>query len=249
MRILISLVIALVVLSACQKEQVPNPNVLSDYVEINSDLALDDLIACAGGNNTTFMGSSEYPVAVFFYPEATACEFMYFETENLEPLKEDYSVYTKKDLALTPMFNGTMMKFDHPAVDVEKWGIVTYKTGDKLHICNPIRLKPLSAPTQDISSITVITENGVTPSFDWTAENEPNNVIYFSIVSDMSNNLISGTYTNDKFWTFYDLSNVVLNVSTGSPSLTPNDSYNYTMMGVSLDNWVHTMAEKTFVAQ
>ena len=239
-----------VTLTGCKKEKVtaPNPDNLSDYLEINKELLLDDLIACAGGNNTEFLGDTQNPVSVFFYPEEGAYEFMYFETNHLQLDNSNLRNYSRKAFSVTELFNGTMMKFEHPAVEIEKWGIVTYKTEGKLHVCNPIRLKPGSAPTQDISSITIVTESGITPSFDWMAENEPENVIYFSIVSDTLDNLISGVYTYDKFWTFYDLSNVVLNVSPSNPSLTPGNPYMYTMMGVSEDNWVHTLAMQMFTA-
>ncbi len=235
--------------SACKKDTVElDMNNLNDYVEFNNKLVLDDLISCAGGNNTEFMGDTQNPISVFFYPDAGATDFRYFETTDVSVDKSNYANYTQVDLGLTPLFNGTMMKFDHPAITTERWGVVTYRTEGKLHICNPVRLKPSSAPTSDISSITTVTENGTTPAFDWTPENEPSNVIYFSIVADNANNLISGVYTYDKFWTFYDLSNVVLNVSPPNPSLTSGDSYNYTLMGVSEDNWVHTMAMQSFVA-
>lgn len=236
-------------LLSCKKdkvEEVIDQTVLSGYIQANSNLESASLISCAGGNNTSFMGSSETPISVFFYLENGATDFKYFETDSIEVENTDLSLYHEKAFTLTSLFNGVMRKFNHPAVSREKWGIVTFKTNGKLHKCNPIRLKAGVSPTQDISLETIVTENGVTPSFDWTAENEPNNVIYFSIVSDLSDNLISGIYTYDKYWGFYELSNVVLNVSPGNPSLNLNQDYNYTLMGVSEDNWVHTMAMKSF---
>ena len=236
-------------LVGCKKDKIEesiDQSVLSGYLEVNSDLEAANLISCAGGNNTSFMGSSETPISVFFYLESGASEFKYFETDSIEVDNADLSIYKEKDYSLTSLFNGVMMKFNHPVVNREKWGVVTFKTNGKLHKCNPIRIKAGVSPTQDISTQVVVTENGITPNFDWTAEDEPNNVIYFSIVSDLSENLISGTYTYDKFWTFYDLSNVVLNVSPVNPMINLNQDYNYTLMGVSEDNWVHTMAMKLF---
>lgn len=236
--------------AGCKKDQTPCPDCLDTYLDGLSDLERDDLIACAGGTSTTFVGDSVNPVSVFFYPEAGATEFRYFETASINVDNKDYGLYTEKNYQLTDLFQGTMKKFNHPLMTDERWGIVTFKTAGKIHVCNPIRLKASVAPTVNISSITQITDNGVTPAFNWSAENEPNNVIYFSIVSDTLETLISGTYTYDKFWTFYDLSNVVLNVTPSpNPTLFPSTPYNYTMMGVSEDNWVHTFAAKPFTTQ
>ena len=77
------------------------------------------------------------------------------------------------------------------------------------------------------------------------------NIIYFEVVADSLGNLVSGTYTYDKHWKFYDLSNVVLNIHdvTPPPELTPNAKYKFTLMGVSEDNWVHLAGEKEFVTK
>lgn len=251
MRLLIFSMALLTVVS-CKKDTLlqSNSTGLQLYVDQNTNLERDDLIACAGGTGTTFVGDSINPVSVFFYPEAGAYEFRYFETSSISVDNANLNNYEEKSFNLTDLFNGTMKKFDHPAMNDERWGIVTFKTAGKLHLCNPIRLKSSVSPTTDISNIIQVTDNGTTPGFDWTAENEPNNVIYFSIVSDTLENLISGTYTTDKFWTFYDLSNVVLNVTpTSNPTLQAMTPYNYALMGVSEDNWVHTFGMKAFQTQ
>ena len=74
----------------------------------------------------------------------------------------------------------------------------------------------------------------------------PENVIYFQVISDTDNNLISGTYTIEKNFTFYDLDNVVFNITdpNANPTLEPNKTYNFTLMGVSEDNWVNLFMEK-----
>tara|TARA_B110000037_G_scaffold188288_1_gene219533 strand:- start:56975 stop:57187 length:213 start_codon:yes stop_codon:yes gene_type:complete len=67
-------------------------------------------------------------------------------------------------------------------------------------------------------------------------------------VSDLEGNLISGTYTYEKNFTFYDLTNVVLNIKDVDPALAlqPNRTYRITMMAVSQDNWVNLLCEKKF---
>ena len=67
------------------------------------------------------------------------------------------------------------------------------------------------------------------------------------MVTDAQNNLLSGTYTYEKLFTYYNLENVVLNVTRENPpSLLSNNSYSFTMMGVSLDNWVNLVIQKDF---
>jgi len=60
--------------------------------------------------------------------------------------------------------------------------------------------------------------------------------------------LLSGTYTADTNWNFYDLSNVTLNIRDVNPvpSLDSNSTYTFTLMSVSDDNWVTTFGQKEF---
>ena len=91
----------------------------------------------------------------------------------------------------------------------------------------------------------------MTPRFSWEDGIIDESVIYFQIISDEANNFISGTYTFEKEFTFYDLSNVVLNITdtTSTPTLEPNQDYKFTMMGVSEDNWVNLFIEKEFTTE
>lgn len=134
-----------------------------------------------------------------------------------------------------------MGRFLSPPILDEKWIIVTYEVDKKLHISDPIFLDPLKRPTKDINNKIQITETGTTPNFDWTTDETEGNVIYFSLVTDSTNQLFSGTYTTDKMWTFYELSNVTLNVTpTFKPTLNPNGNYRYVHMGVDANNWVRS---------
>ena len=86
------------------------------------------------------------------------------------------------------------------------------------------------------------------PTFKWVDGSIKENVIYFQVISDEANNLISGTYTYEKEFTFYDLSNVVFNITdpNTNPELQPNSDYKITLMGVSEDNWVNLYMEEEF---
>lgn len=237
-----------VVAMGCEKTD-PVPLKLSDYIQANEGASITpELIACAGGMPAGWMGDTDHPSSVFYYPITGAFNVRYWESKGLLSDSLDYSQYTEKQLSGEPVFNGKLWRFLNTPFDGERFGIVTYETNGKLHYCEPIRLKVHPKPTQVAPELITITTNGLTPYFEWQDGLIQENIIYFQVVSDMEGNIISGTYTYDKHWEFYNLSNVVLNVHDVSPTpqLQPGTTYRFTLMGVSDDNWVNLMGEKTF---
>ncbi len=224
-------------------------NNLSDYITINSDLEITDLIACAGGREEGLFNNVDEPTSVFFYPVNNASDFRYFESDILSD-SIDYSNYTAKELTSEPVFNGYLWRFNNIPFEGERMGIVTYRTSGKLHVCNPIRLKTNVKPTEINAELGEVIESGVNPMFSWEDGIVAENDIYFQVISDSEGNLVSGTYTLEKNFTFYDLSNVVLNITDTlvTPVLNPGENYTFTMMGVSEDNWVNLFIEKAFSA-
>ena len=88
------------------------------------------------------------------------------------------------------------------------------------------------------------------PNFSWEDGSYSDTKIYFQVVSDDENNLISGTYTFESMFQFYDLENVVLNITKGTPDMLERSAdYNFTLMGVSEDNWVNLFSQKSFRIQ
>ena len=234
-------------LCSCTKETILNEQVLADYIELNSTLESADLVACAGGTATGFLGSVMEPTDVMFYPIEGATDFRYFEAENVAD-SSNFSKYLAKELNSEPLFNGYLWKFNNEPFSGERMGVVTYKTPGKLHVCTPIRQKTYVKPTETNAALIEVFENGDTPSFSWVDGAIKENVIYFQVISDLEGNLISGTYTFEQTFTFYDLSNVVFNITTANstPVLETNKNYKFTLMGVSEDNWVNLFAEKEF---
>ncbi len=245
------ILLMLVPVASCQKDAAVSPS-LKAFTEEHQHLVLTPgLIACSAGIPTGWMGETEHPTSVFFYPVEGAFDFRYFETNTLVKDSTDYALYREKVLEDVPVFNGKLRRFKNTAFEGERWGIMTYQTEDRLHICDPIRLKTNAKPTQVAPALLHITENGTTPYFEWEDGWVDENVIYFQVVTDTLGNVISGTYTYDKHWNFYHLDNVVLNIHdvTPAPSLQPHTTYTFTLMGVSDDNWVNLMAQKTFRTQ
>jgi len=238
------------VLGACRKDN--TPYTLTTYLGENPEFTFSsDLIACAGGMPEGWMGDAEHPTSVFFLPYEGAHEFKYWETDQLIDNIGDYAKFEAKELEDAAVFNGKLWRFKNTAFEGERWGIVTYKTEGTMHVCEAIRLKTNVKPTQDAPILIDITENGTTPHFTWEDGLIEENVIYFQVVRETDNDVISATYTYDKFWTFYDLSNVVLNVHdvTPAPTLQPSEDYLFLLMGVSEDNWVNLVGEKQFSTQ
>ena len=235
-------------LLSCNEEPVLNEEVLADYINLNLHLEVgSDIVACAGGKENGFLGSNLEPTDVIFYPIEAATDFRYFEANDVAD-STDLSMYLAKPLMDEPIFNGYLWKFNNTPFSGEKMGIVTYKTPGKIHMCNPIRLKTNDKPTEVNANVITVSENGITPSFSWSNGMIDENFVYFHVVSDLENNLISGTYTVEQTFTFYDLSNVVFNITdtSSTPSLEPNTEYKFTLLGVSEDNWINLFGETVF---
>ena len=232
---------------SCTKERERDESILADYIALNSDLESGDLVACAGGREGGLVGTADLPTDVFFYPIPGATDFRYFEATNVAD-SLNFNEYRQKELDDEPLFNGYLWKFNNEPFIGERMGIVTYLTQGVLHVCTPIRLKTNVKPTEVNPQLVQVTENGLTPTFRWDDGVIDENVIYFQMISDGENNLISGTYTIDKEFTFYDTSNVVFNItdSTTMPTLELAQEYKFSLMGVSEDNWVNLFFETTF---
>lgn len=231
-------------LVSCKKGTDPKSE-LQIYLDSKAGFAQDYLIACAAGSNSSFMGNTNTPISIFYYVLPNTSNIQLFETTETNP--NDFSKYKKIFLPQESLFQGQMGRYLSGPINQEKWVIVTYEKGSTLHISNPIFLDAINRPTIDIVNEIQITENGTTPDFDWASDTTAGNVIYFSLISNPMDEFISGTYTTDKFWTFYDLSNVTLNVTpNANPTLAPNNNYRYIHMGVDEDNWVRSFGEKVF---
>lgn len=220
---------------------------LADYIALNDNLERDEVIACAGGRLEGLFDDPSSQSSIIFYPIEGASDFRYFESASvLDSL--DHSAFITKDLDDDALFNGYLRKFNNTNFEGERVGIVTFLTDGTLHISNPIRLKTNVKPTEVTSDLVSITDNGVQPTFVWQDGIIDETAIYFQVVSDEDGNLISGTYTFDNNFTFYDLENVVLNITdtTSLPFLVPNRNYTFTMMGVSEDNWVNLFIQRDF---
>ncbi|MGJ8733755.1 MAG: hypothetical protein ACSHW4_11435 [Cellulophaga sp.] len=200
----------------------------------------DNVIACAAS------GDKQGEVNVFFYPREGATNFRYFETENIAADKNNFEAYTELAPDIFNVFNGKIKRFLINSSE-EKWVIVSFKEDGKIHICNPIRLKHITKSTEKINTVSVDETEPTMPIFSWEDGLYTDSVIYFQVVTDNQNNFLSGTYTNDKMFQYYKLDNVVLNITTKEPpTLNKTQTYGFTLMAVSQDNWVNLLTETDF---
>ena len=237
-------------LYTCEEAPAPRAGTLADYISQHGDLAPADLVACAAGRPEGLNGNAEVTTDVYFYPVAGATDFRYFETSTLAD-SADFSRYVAKPLPDEAVFNGYLRKFLNRPFAGERMGVVTYRTPGKLHVCTPIRLKTNVKPTELNDALITVEDNDASPTFRWSDGEIRENVIYFQVIADAAGNLISGTYTTEPTFTFYDLDNVVFNITNADvlPDLTVGERYSFTLMGVSEDNWVNLIGSAGFVVE
>lgn len=239
MKQLIAFVIGFMLLSCSNDDDsILVSNILSDYL-LNNITETGAVIACAARDENT------NAILTFYYPEDSAINVRYYETETADVNKLDYSKYKHLTIDSEPFFNGYLGKFTRN-VEVEKWIIITYELNNEIKLSNPIRTKQIQKPTVWNTSVNVNLDDPLMPYFSWQANAFGDNAIYFQVVSSTNNDLVSGTYTYDANFQFYDLTNVVLKITEGTPELENNSSYNFTLMDVSIDNWVNLVSQKTF---
>lgn len=233
--------ISLLVMSCSNDNEEASVN-LAAYIN-NNVFEKGAVIACAASNKDT------NAVLTFYYPEAGASNIRYYQTGEIQVDENDFSNYTQRALQSEPFFNGYLGRFTE-IYSNEKWIIVTFELDGEIKLSNPIRSKQISKPTIWNDSVNINQLQSGMPNFEWQNNAFGDNAIYFQVVSNDENDLLSGTYTYENHFQYYIVSNVVLNVTTETPpSIVIGKEYNFTLMDVSVDNWVNWVVLKTFMAE
>lgn len=232
------------ILSSCNDDTDDAINItLQDYTN-GASFETGAVIACAASDAL----SAE--VLTFYYPEPASTNPRFYQTASINVDETDFSNYTQIVLDSSPVFNGTLRRFSQSATS-DSWIIVTFELGGEIKISNPIRTKITSKPTLWSDIVSVDQTQSQMPTFSWQDNVAGDNAIYFQVVSDNQDNLLSGTYTNQNQFQYYKLDNVVLNITLNTPPVLQTGlSYNFTLMDVSLDNWVNVVTlNKSFIAE
>lgn len=236
--------------ASCEKKELAPPNSLESYLENHPEwMPFNQLVACAAGGQTGFLDDPTQPLSMFFYPKLYSTNFKYYETDGIEVDTGDLTFFREKEYDIQPLFNGFMARFALPEPNQDRWARVSFVSNDTLWYCKPVRFKIHEKPSSfDPDLIQVNLDQDLQPTFNWASEDDGQNIIYFQIVVDERNDAISATYTIEKSWEYYDLTNVVFNVTRPGPilPLARNSDYSMVLMGISSDNWVNTLSEVHF---
>jgi len=232
-------VILFFVIASCSNDDTIENDTLASYAahRVTENGAV---IACAASE----MNSNN--ILVFYYPELGASNIKLFETQDTSVDHTQFSNYSQVMRNSLPVFNGYLEKHITSS-DIEKWVIVTFELDNEIKISNPIRIKQILKPTIWTEDVSISQVQVGTSDFTWTDNAFGDNAIYFEVISDAQDNLLSGTYTYENQFQYYNTTNVVLNITQQvPPALVSGETYNFTLMDVSLDNWVNTVVQKSF---
>ena len=234
----------LIILSicSCSNSDYEQLATLNSYI-INQTIEEGGVIACAASDTDTG------EVLTFYYPEPGAKNIKFFQTNSAEDDRADYSNYLEAQPSHSPFFNGYLGKFIQASTN-EKWVIITFELDGEIKISNPIRTKQISKPTVWNNNTVIDNSQSGMPKFNWEDDPFGDNAIYFQVISSTQNDLLSGTYTYENQFQYYNTNNVVLNITTHTPpELILNTNYNFTLMDVSLDSWVNWVVLKEFTIE
>jgi len=154
---------------------------LQEYLDVNSDWNRStQIIACAAGGGEFSDANPNAPISIFFYPQGTAFDFRYFETDNVAVNESDFNNYREVELQVSDVFNGYLRKFAREFSDKDRWAIVSYRLDGALWTCQPILIKAGNSPTIiDPEAVAVEATDTVEPNFSWNDMVEEENAIYF----------------------------------------------------------------------
>lgn len=230
-----------IVISCNNDDSINKSLTLAEYLVTKTNLA-EEVIACAASSK------DEETVFVYFYPEINTSKYKLYLLPNSEHPKTDFSSYQLHSENSNIAVANTIRAFELDSSQKEVWAIVSFEKNDEIHYSNPINLKHKTSPTIYNNEITVDTS---TLEFSWTntlGADNTENAIFFEILKEENNDLISGTYTYENQYTYLDDSNVVLTITpNNTQQLITNNNYGFAVMGVSEDNWVNFIAEKSFI--
>lgn len=240
------LIILSIIISCSEDNDITTPRNLQEYLATFANQNFENVIACAASAN----GNTSLSY-IFYYPETGATDIRYYEAESVDDDPNDFSNYRREILAISDVFGGKLQRFSRSNSE-ENWCLVTYILDGKLHMSNPIRLKNTSNSTTWTDRVSIEYTSQLEPKFTWADVATTEDKIYFQVISKTEDDqFISGTYTEDTAFQYFDTSNIVLNINVPE---TPSDlaidtEYLFTMMAVSEDNWVNTVVQENFVLE
>ena len=171
----------------------------------------------------------------------------YYETESLIVDETDFTNYRRKDLSNTAIYGDKLNRFSRTNSS-ESWAIITYIIDNVFYKSAPIKLQNKTKSTEWLTEVEITELQSLLPKFTWTDGTTTENDTYLQIVLDAENTFLSGTFTTAK--TFQYGVDVISELNTETPpDLILGDNYNFTLMGISNDNWVNLVIQKSFTVE
>jgi hypothetical protein len=218
------------------------PRNLEEYLEVNSEKTIETATAFAASSS-----SSQSLSYIYYYPLSGATSKRYYETDNLSVDETDLSNYRRVDLSDADVYGGKLKRYSRTDDD-ESWAIITYIIDDVLYKSEPIKIQNQTKPTEWLTEVTIEYPETLKPKFTWSDETDSSQ--YFQLISDSDDVFLSGTFTEEKTFQYYDLSNVISTINLETPAdLVLDDEYKFTLMGLSNDNWVNLIIQESFTAE
>lgn len=238
--LLLSICLITVLFVSCDKIKVQT---LEEFMTAQTLSPSDDLVACAA---STLVLSMDFP------PVHTMVYYKTVEGQGdikvwySEAFSQDFSKYqeiTVNDVRIHNNFMGSaLMNLQSGSI------IVSTSTEDEFIYSKPIEILSDEITTVIHTDVEVDLANGLNPFFTWPESTVDSESIYFHLIVDMVNDdAITGTYSYENTFTFYDLNNVVFNVTEKeNPELLSNTNYLMQVMHVSDNNYVTKITRAEF---
>jgi len=237
---IVSLFICISVLSCSEDTDITVSRNLQEYINESQNVAAKAIVAFAANAEANTSLTS-----IFYYPEAGATDIRYYELTDRSLDENSFVNYRRQSLKSEEVFGGKLERFSRSGSS-ESWCLVTYIKEGVLRISEPIKLNNTSKTTVYSDEVTVNYKTTLEPNFTWEDGARNESIRYFQVFTDEEEAFISGTFTEDTFFQYYDETKD--NINTTMPKkLVEDEVYNFTMLGIGADNWVHIIIEEQFI--
>ena len=161
----------------------------------------------------------------------------------------DFSNYKRRSLTDIPQFDGAFRRFSRSSA-TEVWCLVTYISEGKLYISAPIRTKNQTRQTEWKTTVAIDYTTTLKPVFTWLDTSYAESETYFQVFTKKDATLLSGTFTIENTFQYYNESNIIGKIHTGTPEeLVLDEDYKFFLYGLSSDNWINIVIQNIFIAQ
>lgn len=219
------------------------PKNLQEYLNENSEKSIETALAFGASDATN--NNLSY---VYYYPLIGATNLRYYETENASVDETNFSNYRRRNAADEAQFGGKLRRYSRESA-TERWAIITYIIDDIFYKSKPIRIKNQTKPTEWSTDVAIDGTDPLKPTFTWTDGTIQENTEYLQIFADASSNFLSGTFTTAKTIQYGNFDNLEsINLET-PPELVEEEEYKFTLFGLSNDNWVNLIIQKSYLVE